>query len=341
MDRSYVNNHSSIKGLIVQTFDFHQDTPDVDTTLAKCICHLASGKLVALPTETVYGLAGDATNGIAVARIFEVKQRPQFNPLIAHVSGLEMAKTIGKFDETSIRLAKAFWPGPLTLVVAKVPTTNIHDLVTAGLETIAIRCPGGSAHQLIAAYGSPLAAPSANRSGRLSPTSAKHVVAEFPGEDIIVLDGGDCDVGIESTIATVQNGEVVILRAGSVTIEQLADASGLEVTTVEANSKITAPGMLASHYAPRAEVVLECKSKLPDAAMLAIGPDCEGELNLSVSGDLKEAAANLYRQLRQLDGLGLATICVAPIPHEGLGIAINDRLSRAAAPRSTDGNANE
>lgn len=341
MDRSYVKTHSSIKGFNVQVFDFHQDTPDVDTTLAKCIRHLASGKLVAMPTETVYGLAGDATDGIAVARIFEVKQRPQFNPLIAHVSGLEMAEAIGIFDDTSIKLAEAFWPGPLTLVVQKNPAANIHDLVTAGLETVAIRCPGGAAQHLIAAYGSPLAAPSANRSGRISPTSAKHVVAEFPGEDIIVLDGGDCDVGIESTIVTVQNGVVIILRSGSVTKEQLATVSGLEVSTVKSNANITAPGMLASHYAPRAKVVLECKSKRPNAAMLAFGPDSDGDLNLSVSGDLKEAAANLYRQLRQLDGLGLDTICVAPIPHERLGIAINDRLSRAAAPRSTNGNLNE
>ena len=323
------------------TLDFHPDNPGFDETLAKCIRHLANGKLAAMPTETVYGLAGDATDGVAVARIFEVKQRPQFNPLIAHVSGLEMAETIGVFDNASTKLAEVFWPGPLTLVVPKNPTANIHDLVTSGLETIAIRCPGGSAQQLFAAYGSPLAAPSANRSGRISPTSAKHVVGEFPGEDIIVLDGGDCDVGIESTIATVQNGAVIILRAGSVTREQLVDASGLEVTTIEASAKITAPGMLQSHYAPRAEVVLDCKSKLPNAAMLAFGPDSDGELNLSASANIKEAAANLYRHLRQLDGLGLDTICVAPIPREGLGIAINDRLSRAAAPRSTDGNSNE
>ncbi len=318
---------------------FDQARSDFDEVMAAAMHHLATSRLVAIPTETVYGLAGDATDGVAIARIFETKKRPQFNPLIAHVSGMEMAGNIGVFDRLSQKLATTFWPGPLTLIVAQNPMSRIHDLVTAGLETIAVRCPGGPAGALIKSYGSPLAAPSANLSGKLSATSAQHVAGEFRGEDILVLDGGDCVMGIESTIAQVQADRIIILRAGSISAEQLGEVANCPVEFAPASSAITAPGMMASHYAPRAQVILECTSKLPDSAMLAFGNSHErGDLNLSERGDLREAAANLYRQLRQLDGLGMDKICVAPIPRTGLGIAINDRLARAAAPRNSTGN---
>ncbi len=321
----------------MQIFPFDIDHADRALTLDKAVFHLARGQLVAMPTETVYGLAGDATNGEAVARIFETKMRPQFNPLIAHVSGLEMAKTIGMFDDVSAALAAEFWPGPLTLVVTRNPAGGIHELVSAGLETIAIRCPRGAARELIAAFGAALAAPSANRSGRISPTSAKHITTEFGDKDILVLDGGDCSVGIESTIASVEKGQIKLLRAGAISMEQLAQSTGLNVNLVNAGSKIVAPGQLSSHYAPRAKVRLACKAKQQPGAMLAFGPGHEGELNLSVKADLREAAANLYRHLRALDERGVETICVTAIPETGLGIAINDRLRRAAAPRSLDG----
>ncbi|MCP4046780.1 MAG: threonylcarbamoyl-AMP synthase [Gammaproteobacteria bacterium] len=327
--------------LNLQILKFHPDNPKYGETLSKSIAHLREAGLVAMPTETVYGLAADATSGVAVAKIFEVKKRPQFNPLIAHVSSLEMARAYGVFDAVSTKLAEHFWPGPLTLVVNKSSGSNIHDLVSAGLDTIAIRCPGGSARQMIEAFGRPLAAPSANLSGKVSATTVCHVAIEFAGEDILVLDGGACNVGIESTIARVMDGKIKVLRTGSVTEKQLAEYSGLPVETEETGAEIRAPGMLTSHYAPRSNVIINCNAALAGAAILDFGSqNTSGDYqfqsyrDLSPNGDLREAAANLYNYLRELDELGRDDICVAAIPMEGLGIAINDRLVRAAAPRS-------
>jgi L-threonylcarbamoyladenylate synthase len=330
----------------VQILNFHPGNSRFDKSVAQAVELLQRGGLVAIPTETVYGLAGDATNGAAVAKIFEVKKRPRFNPLIAHVSGLEMAQKIGLFDAVSLSLARRYWPGPLTLVVNKNPLSKVHDLVSANLDTIGIRCPGGAARRLIDAFGRPLAAPSANRSGRVSPTTASHVATEFTDEDIIVLDGGASNVGIESTIARIIDGKIKILRAGSITDAELADNTGLPVESADAGAEIRAPGMMASHYAPHSQVILNCRAPTDDAVMLSFGTTgARGDRNLSASANLIEAAANLYRHIRELDELGTGRICIAPIPQEGLGIAINDRLSRMAAPRlpqenSTDTNSN-
>ncbi len=300
---------------------------------------LGEGMCVAIPTETVYGLAGDATNGIAVARIFEMKGRPRFNPLICHVDGTEMASRFGEMNATAMLLAKAFWPGPLSLVVNAIPANGISELATAGLSTIALRCPDGMARNLITSFGRPLAAPSANRSGRVSPSKAMHVAQEFEGTDLLVLDGGDCREGIESTIVKVSGDRLELLRPGTVTAEQLQQATGIAVSRHEGEG-ISAPGMMASHYAPDARLQTEASRCPNHAALLAFG-NGEGRdrshaiavRNLSATGNLREAAANLYAMLKELDQLQPRLISVEPVPHEGLGIAINDRLSRAAAPR--------
>lgn len=303
------------------------------------LAELAVGKCVALPTETVYGLAADATNGLAVARIFEMKGRPRFNPLICHVGSLAMADHHGEFDATALKLAEAFWPGPLTLVVPKRKGSDIHELATAGLGTVGLRCPQGPAGQLIAAFGKPLAAPSANRSGKLSPTTAQHVAEAFANTDLLILDGGPCPVGLESTIVKPSPDGISLLRPGLITSEELESATGLPVAIVTKGDAVEAPGMLASHYAPRAALVLNARRWPADAAVLTFGnppndaPPAAHVLNLSANGDLREAAANLYGHLKQLDATGITVIHVAPVPLDGIGAAINDRLARAAAPR--------
>ena len=324
----------------MQILKFGQDDAGFEDGLSRSIKQLKAGGLVAIPTETVYGLAGDATNGMAVAKIFEMKKRPQFNPLIAHVCNLEMAQNVGIFDKLSLKLAHKFWPGPLTLVVNKYPKSQVHDLVSGGLDTIAIRCPGGLARQLIEEFGAPLAAPSANRSGHVSPTRAAHVASEFGDEDIIVLDGGACDVGIESTIVRVMDEKIIFLREGSITHEELSQFPNSNVEAVSANAPIQAPGMMISHYAPRSKLVVNCHEADASSAVLSFGAqavrgayDRNAHENLSASANLREAASNLYSHIRKLDELGRDKICVAPIPFVGLGIAINDRLTRAAAPR--------
>lgn len=308
---------------------------DIRTAIAE----LASGKCIGLPTETVYGLAADATNGDAVARIFEMKERPRFNPLIAHVSGLEMAMTHGNFDPLSIRLAETFWPGPLTLILPVRQNSPVHPLVTAGLSTIGLRCPQGLSPKLIDMFGKPLAAPSANRSGRISPTRADHVTEEFADTDLVVIDGPACDTGIESTIAKVEDETITILRPGSVTSQMIRAATGIEPEPYRGEG-IEAPGMMKSHYAPDA-VLLTNQTNPPDGAcILAFGPQsaetakrAKHIFNLSEAGDLREAAANLYHGLKLLDATGAPQIHAQPVPETGLGDAINDRLSRAAAPR--------
>ncbi|MFZ2103690.1 MAG: L-threonylcarbamoyladenylate synthase [Oricola sp.] len=301
---------------------------------------LLAGEAVAIPTETVYGLAADATNGAAVARIFEAKQRPSFNPLICHVTGIGMAEAFATFDPLSRRLAEHFWPGALTLVLPLKAGHAIHPLVTAGLETVAVRAPRGFGAELIAELGRPLAAPSANLSGRISPTSAQ-AVADSLGDAIsLVIDGGQTQVGVESTIIRVTDGAVHLLRPGGVAAEEIEAVTGRQLIRAEANAAIQAPGMLASHYAPNARMRLDATSVEPGEALLGFGPRriagadrARAVLVLSETGDMKQAAANLFDFMGRLDATGAASIAVEPVPETGLGEAINDRLRRAAAPR--------
>jgi L-threonylcarbamoyladenylate synthase len=311
-----------------------------DKALREARAALLAGEVVAIPTETVYGLAADATNGQAVARIFESKQRPSFNPLICHVTGIAMAERFASFDPLSRKLADAFWPGALTLVLPLRDDHAIHPLVTAGLDTVAVRAPQGFGAELIAAVGRPLAAPSANRSGRISPTTAQ-AVADSLGDAIpLVIDGGPTAVGVESTIVKVDGETVRLLRPGGVAAEEIEAVVGRSLVRAEANAAIQAPGMLASHYAPRAQMRLNADHVAPGEALLGFGPvriagaDAAKEvLVLSEAADMKEAAANLFEFMSRLDAAGATTIAVEPIPSSGLGEAINDRLARAAAPR--------
>jgi L-threonylcarbamoyladenylate synthase len=309
------------------------------TAAAQC---LAAGGLVAFPTETVYGLGADATNGSAVARLYAAKGRPSFNPLIAHVADLAAARRLARFDPTAMRLAQAFWPGPLTLVLPRMPDCPVSDLATAGLDSIAVRVPDHPvARELIATFGKPIVAPSANRSGHVSPTTAAHVLADLRGRIDLVIDGGRTSVGVESTIVACVD-KPTLLRPGGLAREAITALLGHPlaeaplVQEVEEDEAPLAPGMLASHYAPQARLRLEATSVEADEALLAFGPAVEHSaamLNLSVRGDLVEAAANLFSHLRALDASGAKAIAVMPVPEQGLGEAINDRLRRAAAPR--------
>jgi L-threonylcarbamoyladenylate synthase len=304
------------------------------------VAALAAGECVALPTETVYGLAADATNGRAVAEIFAIKGRPRFNPLICHVDSLPTAERHGVFNAGAGALARRFWPGPLTLVVTARADSDVHELVRAGMDSLALRCPQGFARDVIARFGKPLAAPSANLSGRLSPTTALHVAQAFAKRDLLILDGGPCRVGLESTIVRVEDDRLVLLRPGAITPEQLTDASGMPVDAAS-GGKVEAPGMMASHYAPEAKVAPGVRRCPAGAALLAFGDGADKErsaaatmLNLSEQGDLLEAAANLFHHLKLLDEAGPPLIAVEPVPEQGIGLAINDRLRRAAAPRN-------
>ena len=301
---------------------------------------ILAGLPVAVPTETVYGLAADATSGEAVARIYEAKGRPRFNPLIVHVADRAMADRIGILDPLSRRLADAFWPGPLTLVVPLREGAGISPLVTAGLATVGLRMPVGFAARLIAATGRPLAAPSANSSGRVSATSANAVAADLGDRIALVVDGGATPVGVESTIVKVENGRVRLLRPGGVAASDIEAVAGAPVLRGAAGAAVEAPGMLASHYAPRAALRLDAGHVEAAEALLAFGPtrvpgaeNAVAVANLSPSGSPREAAANLFAMLSQLDRSGAACIAVEPIPTDGLGEAIADRLARAAAPR--------
>ena len=295
---------------------------------------LERGRLVAIPTETVYGLAADASDPRAVARVFAAKGRPSFNPLISHVASPAMAREEGELDERAVTLIDAFWPGPLTIVVPVAPTGRTSELARAGLATIGLRMPSHPlAQALLDRFGGPVSAPSANPSGRLSPTRAMDVATELGDAVAVILDGGECPAGIESTIVSALPGEPVrLLRPGAIgrgdieaLIGPLADRK---------DQDITAPGQLASHYAPRARIRLDAREAGAGEVLLGFGPDApEDSPNLSRSGNPTEAAARLYRLLREIDASGAATIAVMPIPDEGLGEAINDRLRRAAAPR--------
>ncbi|MBN9024629.1 MAG: threonylcarbamoyl-AMP synthase [Rhizobiales bacterium] len=310
--------------------------------LREAVAALEAGQLVGMPTETVYGLAADATNGEAVARIYAAKGRPSFNPLIAHVADLEAAERLVQFDPVSRRLAEAFWPGPLTLVLPKRAEAGVSDLATAGLDTLAVRMPSHpAAHALLKAFGRPVAAPSANRSGHVSATTAAHVVADLGSAVSIVLDAGPSHVGVESTIVAATPTGLALLRAGGLPRDKIEAVAGMSLDIVDlADPEApTAPGQLASHYAPGAMVRLDVGTVLPGEALLAFGhslpPGADKAavtINLSPRGDLIEAAARLFSALRELDGKA-ATIAVAPIPTTGLGEAIVDRLRRAAAPR--------
>ena len=304
--------------------------------IAHAAAILRAGRLVAFPTETVYGLGGDARSDLAVARIFDAKARPRFNPLIVHLPDLAAARAFALFDDRAERLAAAFWPGPLTLVLPLLVGAGLSPLVTADLPTVAIRVPAHPlARDLLRAFGGPLAAPSANPSGRISPTRAAHVLDGLSGRIDAVLDGGTCAVGVESTILGL-DGPARLLRPGGLPVEALKACLGVEPDVGGDAEKPSAPGQLASHYAPRAGVRLNAGATAAGEVWLGFGPDCAGAaLNLSAAGDLVEAAANLFHMLRMADGLAGqgGMIAVAPIPDHGLGRAINDRLRRAAAPR--------
>ncbi len=298
---------------------------------------IRGGGLVAFPTETVYGLGANSRDGRAVARIFEAKGRPRFNPLIVHVGNLDEAKRYGLFSDEAERLAKAFWPGALTLVVPLREDAGLSDLVSAGLPTVALRVPSHElALALIRAAGLPIAAPSANISGRVSATRPEHVAADFGDKVELILDGGPCEAGLESTIVAFADGEPTLLRAGAVAAEEIEQVLGRKLRRSAPGGRVAAPGMLSSHYAPRAPLRLDAEAPRPGEAFLGFGPHMPGRqhaLNLSPTGDLREAAANLFAYLRELDAPNIDSIAVAPIPAEGLGEAINDRLRRAAAPR--------
>ena len=304
-----------------------------DAALAQAATLIRAGAPVAVPTETVYGLAADAADAAAVARIYAAKGRPLFNPLIIHVADLAMAETLGVFDAAARALAAAFWPGPLTLVVPLRCGAPVAALATAGLDTIALRVPAHRAMQaLIAATARPLAAPSANASGRISPTRAAHVAASLAGRIALVIDDGPCAAGLESTIVRVTAGRVEILRPGPVTAAALAAASGLAVVAAGTAGPVAAPGQLASHYAPHKPLRLNAASFADDEWGIGFGA-LAGDDNLSPHGDLVAAAARLFDALHRGDASNRAAIAVAAIPGEGLGLSINDRLNRAAAPR--------
>ncbi len=308
-------------------------------TIAEAAKSLCDGGLVAFPTETVYGLGGDATNERAVAAIFEAKGRPRFNPLISHVLDAEQARRYVRWSATADKLARRFWPGPLTLVLPRAPNSAIALLATAGLDTVAIRAPSHSVAQgLIRAAGRAIAAPSANRSGAVSPTRAEHV-AESLGERVkLILDGGPCLVGLESTVLDLATDVPTLLRPGGVTREAIEAEIGpirLSEALPSGDAARRSPGQLKSHYAPSRPVRLNATSVGADEGLLAFGPDPPAgamlTCNLSPTGDLGEAAANLFAHLRALDRPGIGRIAVMPISERGLGLAINDRLRRAAA----------
>ena len=309
---------------------------------ARC---LAAGGLVAFPTETVYGLGADATNAHAVARLYAAKGRPAFNPLIAHVADVAAARALAQFDAAAERLAAEFWPGPLTLVLPKTAACPVAELATAGLDSVAVRVPRHPvAQDILRAFGKPIVAPSANRSGHVSPTTAAHVLADLRGRIDLIIDRGATPIGVESTIVACL-GEPTLLRPGGVPSEAIERALGRRlaqpaVGAASADDAPLAPGMLASHYAPRTRLRLDATDVAAGEVLLAFGPALVPgaeraalTLNLSQGGDLIEAAANLFAQLRALDAAGAPCIAAMPVPRQGLGEAINDRLARAAAPR--------
>ncbi len=301
--------------------------------LEKAAALLRAGALVAFPTETVYGLGGNAMMGETVAAIYAAKGRPSFNPLIAHVASKDAAQQLVQWSDNAEQLADAFWPGPLTLVLPLRPGHGVASLVTAGLPTLAVRVPAHpTAQRLLSLVGDPIAAPSANPSGRISPTTAAHVQAGLDGRIAAIVDDGACGVGLESTIIGLTDDTPVLLRPGGLAAEDIAAVLGRPLLDRDTRDPLTAPGQLLSHYAPKATVRLMADAPREGELFLGFGA-CDGDLNLSSDADLAEAAANLFDYLHQLDARA-EPIAVAPIPQIGLGCAINDRLRRAAAPRS-------
>ena len=299
--------------------------------IAKAAALLSQGELVAFPTETVYGLGADARNGRAVAAIYAAKGRPSFNPLIVHVAQTDDARRLSQWSDTAQLLANAFWPGPLSLVLPLRDDHSLASLVTAGLETVALRVPAhATARRLLTAFGGPVAAPSANPSGKISPTTASHVIAGLGEKVAAILDDGPCAVGLESTIVGLFD-QPALLRPGGTPAETIERCLGQPLVHPEAGEGVTAPGQLASHYAPGAAVRLNAERAEAGEVFLGFG-DMACDVNLSRAGDLTEAAANLFDALHQLDRKG-RPIAVAPVPEDGLGRAINDRLRRAATPR--------
>ncbi len=314
--------------------------PILEPTLANlgvAAAALREGRLVAFPTETVYGLGGDATSDRAVAAIYAAKGRPSFNPLIVHVGSFTAAGKLVEMTPQAEILARRFWPGALTLVLPRKPRCGLSLLVSAGLDSAAIRVPAHPAAQgLLLMAGLPLAAPSANPSGKMSPTRAEHVAATLGDKVAMIIDGGPCKVGIESTVVSLLNATPRILRPGGITAEQLGEALQMTVEAGAEAGPLHSPGQLESHYAPVLPLRLNAVSVEAGEALLAFGakpPAAALSRNLSASGDLEEAAANLFAMLRELDRPDLTRIAVMPIPETGLGVAINDRLRRAAAPR--------
>ena len=303
--------------------------PADDAAITAATQLLGAGQIVAIPTETVYGLAADAQNAEAVARIYAAKGRPDFNPLIVHVRDQKAAEKLGVFNATAQALAEAFWPGPLTLVLPLQLNAPVARAVTAGLPTIAIRCPAHPVMQaLLLKSGLSLAAPSANPSGSISPTRADHVLKGLGGAVPMILDGGSCSAGLESTIVAVRDDGWQILRPGPVTSEEIENMLGY-APLAATNGFIEAPGQMASHYAPSKPVRLNVIASEPDVYLIGFGA-IAGDDNLSATGDLAQAAAHLFEALHMADASAAVAIAVAPIPHEGIGIAINDRLARAA-----------
>ena len=306
-------------------------TSEADLTTAATL--LANGKLVSFPTETVYGLGADARNDRAVASIYAAKGRPSFNPLILHLSDFEQVATYCEMTQTADRLTSAFWPGAMTLVLPLRPDAGVSKLVTSGLDTVAVRVPDHPvARAILAQFGGPIAAPSANPSGRVSPTKAAHVLAGLSGKIDAVVDGGACGVGVESTIVDCSGETPALLRAGGIPAEAIEACLGQPLAAAPVTDTPIAPGQLTSHYAPQGSMRLNAWHFDPHETAVGFG-EVDAPLNLSRSGDLTEAAANLFEILHQLDAMGAKHIAVSPIPDHGLGQAINDRLRRAAAPR--------
>ena len=295
---------------------------------------LKKGELVAFPTETVYGLGADATSDQAVATLFAVKGRPSFNPLISHVAEADAAFALGVFSEDAKKLAQAFWPGPLTVVVPRAVKCPVSLLASAGLTSIALRVPDHPlALELLRAVGRPVVAPSANLSGRVSPTTAAHVKRGLGKKVSVILDGGPCTVGVESTVISFMNERATLLRPGGLSRGEIEQVLGHDLDVEADSAQPHSPGQMESHYAPHAQLRLEATSPRKGESYLGFGSYSHGPYTLSEHGDVIEAAANLFHMLHELDGLGVKAIAVAPIPGEGLGEAINDRLRRAAAPR--------
>jgi L-threonylcarbamoyladenylate synthase len=307
--------------------------PADEAAIAEAAHILRAGGLVAFPTETVYGLGADATNGRAVARVFEAKGRPHFNPLIVHMRHRNEAEHHAVFNPRARALADAFWPGALTLVLPRTQNCRLSDLVSAGLETVALRVPSHPvASALIAASERPLAAPSANASGRITATTAAHVAQGLGTRVDMILDGGATPLGLESSVVGFAGERPILLRAGSIPRDRLEAVVG--PLAAPSDARVLSPGQLASHYAPRATLRLDAQDAQGDETLLGFGPNApRAALNLSASGDLREAAANLFAMLHELDARGVRSIAVMPIPRTGLGETINDRLARAASPR--------